>query len=113
MKIRQSQSGNPDMGALLRIQDPDMLGTKFVRLHTYVGLQVLAIVTAGGSRRTGRDRAAPVLLPQNNFLLLLRLAVQVNRTQLVEVSSEDIKDFDTMVAQKKAIETALKKYKEK
>ena len=52
------------------------------------------------------------LLPQKNLLLLLRLTIQSNQTQLVEVSSEDIKEFDTMMAQKKAIETALEKYKE-
>ena len=31
----------------------------------------------------------------------------------VEASSEDIKEFDTVGAQKKVIETALKKYREK
>ena len=53
------------------------------------------------------------LLPPKNLLLLLRLTVRSNQTQLVEVSSEDIKEFDRMVAQKRVIETALKKYREK
>ena len=52
------------------------------------------------------------LLPQSNLLLLLQVTVQLNQTQLVEVSSQDINEFDTMVAQKRAIETVLEKYKE-
>ena len=53
------------------------------------------------------------LLPQGNLPLLPQVTVQLNRTQLVEVSSEDIREFDTMVTQKKTTETALEVYKEK
>ena len=37
------------------------------------------------------------------FFLLLHLSVQSNRTDFIEVSSEDIKEFVTMGAQKGAI----------
>ena len=53
-----------------------------------------------------------VLLPQSN-LLLLRVTVKLNRTPLVEDSPEDIKELDAIFAQKKAIATALEKYREK
>ena len=53
-----------------------------------------------------------VLLPQQNFLLLLRLPVKVDQTRLVQVSSEDTKEFNEMTAQKQLIETALSKYKQ-
>ena len=52
------------------------------------------------------------LLHPQNFLLLLHLSVQLNRTHLVEVSSEDIKEFITMETQKGTIEMALTKYKD-
>jgi len=52
------------------------------------------------------------LLPPWNFLLLLRHPAETNRTQLAEVSSEDIKEFNMMTAQKQATEMALLKYEE-
>lgn len=52
-------------------------------------------------------------LPPKNLLLILRLTVQSNRTQLIEVSSEDIKEFNTMVTQKKVIGIVLEKYEER
>ena len=52
------------------------------------------------------------LLPQQNFLLLLHLPVKVDQTRLVQVSSEDIKEFNEMTAQTQLIETALSKYKQ-
>ena len=51
-------------------------------------------------------------LPPRNFLLLLHLPVQKNRTQLAEVSPEDIKEFNTITAQKQVIKMGLSKYKE-
>ena len=55
-------------------------------------------------------RFAP--LPLRNFLLLLHLPVQKNRTQPVEVSPEDIKEFNKITAQKQVIKMGLSKYKE-
>lgn len=73
-------------------------------------------VTASGSYTSQRrvytqlqtKQLAP-LLPKD-LPLPLRLAVRSNRTQLVEVSPEYIKESDT---QKKVIETTLEKYKRK
>ena len=42
-----------------------------------------------------------------------RDCAQSNQTQLVEVSSEDIKEFDAMAVQRGAIEMALEKYRDK
>jgi len=55
-------------------------------------------------------RFAP--LPPRYFLSLLSHPAQTNRTQLAEVSSEDINEFNTMTAQKQAIKVALLKYTE-
>lgn len=52
------------------------------------------------------------LLPLQNFLLLLPLPGKTNRTKLVEVSSQGIKEFDTMMAGKQFIRVALLKYEE-
>ena len=54
----------------------------------------------------------PTLLPPQNLLLRLHSPAQANQTQLVEVSSKDIKEFDMITAQNQAIEVALFEYKE-
>ena len=83
---------------------------------SYVGLQVFGHSYVRWfthiPEETAQLQTKRFALPSpKNLLLLLRLTVQLNQTQLVEVSSEDIKGFDIMVTQKRAIETALKKYK--
>lgn len=51
-------------------------------------------------------------LPPQHFLLLLQSAVKSNQTQLVEVSPEDIKEFQAMTAKEGNLEIALSKYKD-
>lgn len=50
------------------------------------------------------------LLPPHHLLLLLRSPAKMNETQLVEVSREDIGEFNEMMAQSQRIEGALSKY---
>lgn len=51
------------------------------------------------------------LLSPQNFLLLLRSPPKSNRTQLFEVSREDMEEFATLTAGHEDIEKALSKYK--
>jgi hypothetical protein len=52
------------------------------------------------------------LLPPQNFLLLLQSSVKTNQTQLVEVSLDDVEEFNTLTSQKQLLEIALSKYKD-
>ena len=59
--------------------------------------------TPGGSRTSQTAQLQTkrfVLLPQSNLLLLQRATVKPNQTQLVEVSSDDIKEFDNDCTEK-------------
>ena len=58
-----------------------------------------------------QTRHFAMLLPQN-LLLPLRSPVITNSTQLVEVSSEDIKEFSEMTDRKQCIEAAISGYKQ-